>query len=107
MIDILEKKPVLQVLICTRTKETGANGQISSSCGAKGSAVLRDELKKWAKDQKLTPDIKITASLCLGHCEKGIAACFQPSNEWFGEIQTQDAEVLKAKILERYRDIKA
>ncbi len=101
MIKIEDKKPALQVLICTRTKEN------SESCGAKGSAQLRDDLKKWAKEQKLTPHIKITASLCLGHCEKGITACFQPTNEWLGEIKPGDFELLKEKILKSYRDIKS
>ena len=98
---IHEKKPVLQVLICTRKKENG------ESCGAKGSALLRDELKSWAKEQKLTPDVKITASLCLGHCERGITACFQPTNEWLGDIQSSDIDVLKEKILKDYRNIKS
>lgn len=101
MIKIEDKKPALQVFICTRTKENG------ESCGAKGSAKLRDDLKKWAKEQKLTPQIKITASLCLGHCEKGITACFQPANEWLGEIKADDLELLKEKILTSYRDIKS
>ncbi len=101
MIKIEDKKPALQVLICTRTKEN------SESCGAKGSAKLRDDLKKWAKEQKLTPQIKITASLCLGHCEKGITACIQPTNEWLGEILPEDLDLLKEKILKSYRDIKS
>jgi predicted metal-binding protein len=98
---IHDKKPVLQVFICTRNKDNG------ESCGAKGSAALRDELKKWAKEQKLTPDIKITASLCLGHCERGITACFQPTNEWYVNIQANEIDVLKEKILKDYRNIKA
>lgn len=101
MIQLNDKKPALQVFICTRTKENG------ESCGAKGSAKLRDELKAWAKEQKLTPQVKITASLCLGHCEKGITACFQPTNEWLGEIKVADIDVLKEKILQDYRDIKS
>lgn len=101
MIETKEKKPVLQVLICTRTKENG------ESCGAKGSMALRDQLKAWAKDQKLTPDVKVTASLCLGFCEQGITACFQPSNQWFVKIDAeQDLDELKKKILESYREIK-
>lgn len=101
MIKIDNKKPALQVFICTKTKEN------SESCGAKGSAILRDDLKKWAKEQKLTPGVKITASLCLGHCETGITACFQPTNEWFGEIKLEDIDELKEKILKDYRDIKS
>lgn len=102
MIESLDKKPVLQVLICTRSKETG------ESCGTKGSAALRDHLKQWAKDEKLSPDVKITASLCLGFCEQGITACFQPNNQWFLKINAeQDVIELKHKILEAYRNIKS
>ncbi len=102
MIESFEKKPVLHVLICTRSKEKG------ESCGNKGSTALRDQLKQWAKDEKLSPDVKVTASLCLGFCEQGITACFQPTNQWFLKINAeQDVAKLKQKILETYRDIKA
>ncbi len=100
MQEIFEKKPAFQVFICTRSKEN------SESCGAKGSAALRDELKTWAKEQKLSPHVKITASLCLGYCERGITACFQPTNEWFVGIQTDDIIAFKDRILQSYRDIK-
>lgn len=101
MIQSEEKKPILHVLVCTRTKEKG------ESCGAKGSAVLRDQLKQWAKDQQISQDVKITASLCLGHCENGISACIHPLNQWFLKINaTEDLDVFKKKILELYREIK-
>ncbi|MBY0385493.1 (2Fe-2S) ferredoxin domain-containing protein, partial [bacterium] len=93
MIQTDEKKPILQVLVCTRTKEKG------ESCGAKGSAELRDQLKQWSKEQKISQDVKITASLCLGHCENGITACFQPPNQWFLKINaTEDLQAFKDKI---------
>lgn len=102
MVEILDKKPVLQVFICTRSKDKG------ESCGPKGATELRDHLKQWAKDQKLSPDVKVTASLCLGHCENGITACLHPTNDWFIKINAQtDVEQLKHQILETYRNIKS
>ncbi len=102
MIEITDNKPLLQVFICTRAKDKG------ESCGPKGSAELRETLKQWVKEQQLTPDVKITASLCLGHCENGITACLQPSNQWFIKINAQsDLELLKNQILKTYRNIKA
>lgn len=101
MIQSDEKKPIVHVLVCTRTKEKG------ESCGAKGSAALRDHLKQWAKDLQISKDVKITASLCLGHCENGISACIQPVNQWFLKINaTDDLQVFKDKILQIYREIK-
>lgn len=102
MIQTEDKKPVLHVLVCTRTKEKG------ESCGAKNSAEFRDQLKQWAKDEKISQEVKVTASLCLGHCENGITACIQPVNQWFLKINaTDDLKAFKDKILQAYREIKA
>ncbi len=95
MIETQDKKPEVHVLICTRTKEKG------ESCGPKGAAELRDRLKTWAKTEGLTPRVKVTASLCLGHCENGITAAIQPMNQWFLKIDAhQDEDLLKQKIRE-------
>lgn len=85
----------LQVFICTRSKEKG------ESCGTKGSAELREQLKAWVKMQGLQDQVKVIASLCLGHCENGITACFQPQNRYFLKINAEsDFVSLQQEILD-------
>lgn len=99
MIKNANASPELQMFVCTRTKEDGA------CCGAKGSMELRDNLKKWVKDQGLNKRVKITASLCLGQCENGIAVCVYPQNEWYTNVHAeQDIEKLKALILDKTKN---
>lgn len=88
--------PELQMFVCTRTKEKGA------SCGPRGASDLRDTLKKWVKEQGLNKRVKVTASLCLSHCENGITVCVHPDNEWFINVNAeQDLESLKQLILDK------
>jgi predicted metal-binding protein len=90
----LEQNPLVHVFICTRTKERG------ESCGPKGGAELRDQLKHWTKTEGISKLIKITASLCLSHCENGITVCMYPMNDWFLKVdKDRDTEDLKKEIL--------
>lgn len=90
--------PLVQVFICTRTKEKG------ESCGPKGGAELRDRLKSWAKESGIHKEVKVTASLCLGHCENGITSVIHPANTWFIKIDKDlDFEKLKIEILEHLK----
>jgi (2Fe-2S) ferredoxin len=88
--------PELQMFVCTRTKPDG------SSCGPKGGSELRDHLKKWVKEQGLHRKVKVTASLCLSHCENGITVCVYPDNEWFIKVNAEhDVDALKQIILSK------
>ena len=99
MQEIAELKPQLQVFVCTRTKSEGA------CCGPKGAMGLREELKTWVKNQGLQKFVKVTASLCLGQCEKGITVCIYPDNAWYVQVSAeQDLEGLKQTILERLQN---
>lgn len=90
--------PELQMFVCTRTKDKGA------SCGPKGASELRDALKKWVRDEGLKKRVKVTASLCLGHCENGITVCVHPDNEWFIDVRADDdIDALKKIILDKVR----
>lgn len=92
----LEQVPELQMFVCTRTKEKGA------CCGPKGGSELRDSLKKWVKEQGLHQKVKVTASLCLGHCENGITVVVHPDNEWYINVHAMDdIDNLKQIILDK------
>ncbi len=88
------------LFICTNTKEKG------SSCGPKGAAALRIELKKRLEEKY--PDKKnlfrINASGCLGQCEKGIAAVCYPKGEWKTELTAQDIDSLEAWTIQQLND---
>lgn len=87
--------PVIQAFVCTRTKKEG-----KESCGPKGGEELRERLKDWAKKEGLNKRVKITASLCLGHCENGITVCIHPANKWFIKVdKDKDFEAIKSEIL--------
>jgi (2Fe-2S) ferredoxin len=94
----MEKDPnesvEVHAFVCTRVKEGG------ESCGPKGSAELRERLKKWVKTEGLKGRVKITASLCLGHCEKGITVCIYPQGKWYFKVdKDSDFENLQKEIL--------
>jgi (2Fe-2S) ferredoxin len=90
--------PKLQMFVCTRMKD-------GECCGKKGSADLRDSLKKWVKQEGLKKDVKVTASLCLGECENGIAVCIHPDNEWYLKVDSEaDIDDLKEIILKKLKN---
>ena len=60
------------VFVCT-------NGQDRPDrCASKGSEELRSELKKTCSQSSFKDSVRINASGCLGHCEKGISVVFYP-----------------------------
>lgn len=81
------------LFICTHEREAGKD-----SCGAKGAAPMRDELKAWAK-KNCAGKVRINAAGCLGHCEQGIAAVAYPQGKWFLDLKSTDLEVLKTELL--------
>ena len=94
----MEKDPATSyqahAFICTAVKEG------RESCGAKGSAELRDRLKKWVKGSSLEGRVKITASLCLGHCERGISVVIYPAGQWYFQVnKDSDFELIQNEIL--------
>lgn len=88
------------LFVCTNTKEKG------SSCGPKGGAELRLNLKK-RMDEKY-PDQKglfrINGAGCLGQCEKGIAAVMYPSGEWKTGLTTNDIDTLEAWAVDALKE---
>ncbi len=81
------------LFICTFQREGAA------ACSPKGANQLVDDLKKWVKEEKLTSEIKISRSGCLGLCEKGIAAVCYPEGKWLSSIQKDDLLSIKNSLL--------
>ena len=89
----LEKDLKAHLFICCRNKENKA------CCAAKNSEAMAQSLKDWVKTQGLKDQIKVTKSLCLGHCETGITAVIYPQKQWFHHIQEKDLDEIKNMLL--------
>ena len=86
---MLEKGLKGHLFICCRKREN------KQCCQEKASEELVQRLKKWSKELKIDNSIKISSSSCLGDCEKGIAACLYPQNQWFSHISLDDEKELQ------------
>lgn len=94
---VLEPTGHVHAFVCTRTKD-------GACCGLKGGAELRDRLKKWVKSEGLSKKVKVTASLCLGHCENGIAVVIYPEGKWLINVDAEaDYATLQQEILSRLK----
>jgi len=73
----------VHLFVCTNDRKTGA------SCGAKGGGSLREAVKNKCRDFGENPQhrIRVNASGCLGHCEKGIVAVSYPQGQWHFELE--------------------
>lgn len=91
------------LFVCTNTKQNGA------SCGAKGSAELRDQLKEWAaKDHpEWRGRVRVNASGCLGQCARGIAAVLYPQGKWMTGLVKDDGAQLQRILAEAVDATKA
>lgn len=85
----------VHLFVCTNRKERG------DCCAARGGGELRDAAKTLAAQ---TPEwkgrVRVNASGCLGHCERGIAAVVYPQARWFTELSSTDAPRLVEAIRE-------
>lgn len=79
------------VFVCTNVKE----GRVT--CGPKGAAELRDNLKKLAKE-KWQDDVRINNAGCLGKCEDGIACVIYPKGEWLTHLNGTDVDKVFSAI---------
>jgi predicted metal-binding protein len=91
-----EKNLKAHLFICTNAREKG------ESCGQKGSAELRDQVKRICKEKQLK-GVRINASGCLGHCEEGITAVLYPQGKWFTELKKDDANKLVSAVEDTLR----
>ncbi len=80
------------VFICTNKKSEG-----KECCADKGSAVLHEELKLWAKE-KYGGRIRINKSGCLDFCAQGITAVIYPKGEWHLKLKQDSLEEMKSAV---------
>ena len=93
-----EDTPEYKVHLFVCTNDRGPDGQ-RPSCAHKGSAGLRDEVKKLCKARGLSKDsVRVNASGCLDQCERGIAAVAYPAQKWFLDLHEGSAQELAAAV---------
>lgn len=86
------------IFVCTNQRDPDAP---RGSCGAKGSAEIRDRLKQMVKEAGLKSTVRINASGCLDACEFGPVAVSYPDGRWYGGLDPDDCErFFEEEILE-------
>ncbi len=92
----IPSKTNIHLFICCRSRDDG-----KVCCAKRHSEDLVKELKERVVRENLKDVIKISKSLCLGFCEKGITACLYPHNEWFTDIRLSDSEKIMTMLKKR------
>lgn len=86
------KEIELHCFICTNKRE----GR-KASCSTKGATELRTELKNYFKN-KYPNKVKITASGCLGYCQKGVAGVIYPDKKWYFDLDKNSFLDIKNQV---------
>jgi (2Fe-2S) ferredoxin len=81
------------LFICTNASDK------PGKCGSKGSEGLRRNLKERCAE-KFGKSMRVNASGCLGHCERGIAAVLYPKGDWFLDLTPADEDRLFKAVVE-------
>lgn len=78
------------LFVCTNQRESG------ESCGQKGGAELRDQLKAMCKEKSRgwKGRVRVNAAGCLGRCEEGIVAVLYPQSKWFTRLDKKSEFVV-------------
>lgn len=85
------------LFICTNKKANGL------CCAQKPMEDLRVKLKQKLA-LKFGKRVRVNASGCLGHCEKGGVAVLYPEAKWYFDLDENDLDRLEADICERLKD---
>lgn len=87
------------IFVCTNLRDEG------NSCGAKGSAELREKLKAKVKSQDLNKEIRVYKSGCQGNCDVGPNVLIFPENVWYKGVKSSDLEsILNQHVFQRNKE---
>jgi len=67
-------------------------GHPRGSCGARGAAAIMDRIAGEIEKRGLWSDALVTATGCLGPCDKGTTVVVYPDGVWYGNLQPEDIE---------------
>jgi (2Fe-2S) ferredoxin len=94
------------VFVCENRR---AEDNPKGCCAAKGSAEIRDRLKKLAHDAGLKGRVRINGAGCLDQCARGVTIVVYPEAVWYGRVTLDDVDelfrehVLGGRVVERLR----
>ena len=92
------------IFICTNLRNKKKNREC---CSTKNSDLIRLELVKLIKKNKLNTTVRSNKSGCLNLCEFGPVLVIYPSCLWYVKVQIKDVKeifeksILNDKIIER------
>lgn len=67
---------------------------------------MRKNLKNRARELFPKKEVRISASTCLGECERGIAAVIYPKGEWFFNLRPTDEDNLFQRLIDEISRVK-
>ncbi len=85
---------VVHVFVCTNDRAGSRK-----SCADRDSSRLKDLLKEAVGARGWKGQVRVSASGCLGVCDKGPNVMIYPQKLWFSEVAVEDAEAL-LKVIE-------
>src|SRR5262245_38265340 len=87
-----------QILICTNQRDPTTG---KASCGANGSAGMRERMKVAVKARGLKGQISVTGTSCMDHCPaEGCTVAIWPEGEFLiSEISPEAEEALIERAL--------
>ncbi len=70
------------------------------SCGAKGSAAIRDAFKAELHRRGLRKEIRANSSGCLDACAHGPSVVVYPEGVWYGHVRVEDVpEIVESHLV--------
>lgn len=91
------------LFVCTSCTYNRPDGSESSPDEA---YRMRKNLKTRARELYSKKEVRVSASTCLGECERGIAAVIYPKGEWCLGLKPADEDKLFTKLTEEATRVK-
>jgi (2Fe-2S) ferredoxin len=82
--------PEKHVFCCTNLR---AEGHPLGCCGSRDAKVLREYMRMQLRQLGIT-SVQVSASGCLGQCNRGPAVVVYPEGVWYTVETTQQADML-------------
>ncbi|MBP1908497.1 (2Fe-2S) ferredoxin domain-containing protein [Methanolobus bombayensis] len=83
------QKPETHIFVCASTR---LNGIVKGACQNKKSHNLVATISEEVMDRDLEGEVMVTATGCVGLCEKGPVVMIYPQQIWYGEVTEDDVD---------------
>ncbi len=86
------------VFVCENRRP---DGDPRGSCGAKGSAAVREALKEELKRRGLKGTVRANSARCLDACAFGASVVVYPEGVWYGGVTAADVpEIVESHLVQ-------